>query len=184
MRDRLNKKTLAPITSVLALVAAMCAASFAPSVLAAPYALFVVATCIFVAWPRKQYTVVNLPLWTSAAGIAVFAYAALHTLVVYGFQFYYRHLLMDQDVATSSVSISSDSDSMSDSISDVVDTTVVASPSVGWMGLFDYDTFLTGDHWMVYIPFTLGYGKTKQTGSSIPAYSNLIFDLRMVGVCR
>ena len=41
-----------------------------------------------------------------------------------------------------------------------------------------------GDHWMVYIPFTLGYGKTKQTGSSIPAYSNLIFDLRMVGVCR
>ena len=41
-----------------------------------------------------------------------------------------------------------------------------------------------GDHWMVYIPFTLGYRKTKQTGSSIPAYSNLIFDLRMVGVCR
>ena len=139
--------------AVLALVAAMCAASFAPSVLAAPYALFVVATCIFVAWPRKQYTVVNLPLWTSAAGIAVFAYAALHTLVVYGFQFYYRHLLMDQDVATSSVSISSDSDSMSDSISDVVDTTVVASPSVGWMGLFDYDTFLTGDHWMVCVSF-------------------------------
>ena len=41
-----------------------------------------------------------------------------------------------------------------------------------------------GDHWMVYVPFTLGYGTTQESGSSIPAYSNLIFDLRMVGVCH
>lgn len=41
-----------------------------------------------------------------------------------------------------------------------------------------------GDHWMVYIPFTLGYGKTQKSGSSIPAYSNLIFDVRMVDICR
>lgn len=41
-----------------------------------------------------------------------------------------------------------------------------------------------GDHWMVYMPFTLGYGKKEQSGSSIPAYSNLVFDLRMVDICR
>jgi peptidyl-prolyl cis-trans isomerase, FKBP-type len=34
-----------------------------------------------------------------------------------------------------------------------------------------------GDHWMVYIPYQLGYGTTKN--GSIPAYSNLIFDLRL-----
>ena len=35
-----------------------------------------------------------------------------------------------------------------------------------------------GDHWMVYIPYQLGYGSRSQTG--VPAYSTLIFDLRLV----
>lgn len=35
-----------------------------------------------------------------------------------------------------------------------------------------------GDHWMVYIPYQLGYGSQLQTG--VPAYSTLIFDLRLV----
>lgn len=35
-----------------------------------------------------------------------------------------------------------------------------------------------GDHWMVYIPYQLGYGSRSQTG--VPAYSTLIFDLHLV----
>lgn len=35
-----------------------------------------------------------------------------------------------------------------------------------------------GDHWMVYIPYQLGYGSQSQTG--VTAYSTLIFDLRLV----
>lgn len=35
-----------------------------------------------------------------------------------------------------------------------------------------------GDHWMVYIPYQLDYGSQSQTG--VPAYSTLIFDLRLV----
>lgn len=34
-----------------------------------------------------------------------------------------------------------------------------------------------GDHWLVYIPYQLGYGAKKIEG--VPAYSNLIFDLRL-----
>lgn len=34
-----------------------------------------------------------------------------------------------------------------------------------------------GDHWKVYIPYRLGYGSSA---GSIPAYSTLIFDLRLV----
>lgn len=34
-----------------------------------------------------------------------------------------------------------------------------------------------GDHWRVYIPYRLGYGSSS---GSIPAYSTLIFDLRLV----
>lgn len=34
-----------------------------------------------------------------------------------------------------------------------------------------------GDHWMVYIPYQLGYGSVDN--KPIPAYSNLIFDLRL-----
>lgn len=36
-----------------------------------------------------------------------------------------------------------------------------------------------GDHWMVYIPYNAGYGSTGSTKAGIPAYSNLIFDLRL-----
>ena len=35
-----------------------------------------------------------------------------------------------------------------------------------------------GDHWTVYIPHQLGYG-TSASGT-VPAYSTLIFDLRLV----
>ena len=34
-----------------------------------------------------------------------------------------------------------------------------------------------GDHWRIYIPYQLGYGSTAR--SSIPAYSTLVFDLRL-----
>lgn len=34
-----------------------------------------------------------------------------------------------------------------------------------------------GDHWIVYIPYQLGYGTVAK--SSIPAYSTLVFDIRM-----
>lgn len=36
-----------------------------------------------------------------------------------------------------------------------------------------------GDHWMVYIPYELGYG-TSGSGSTIPGYSALIFDIKLV----
>jgi len=34
-----------------------------------------------------------------------------------------------------------------------------------------------GDHWRIYIPYQLGYGSGAR--SVIPAYSTLIFDLRL-----
>lgn len=34
-----------------------------------------------------------------------------------------------------------------------------------------------GDHWIVYIPYQLGYGTSAK--SSIPAYSTLVFDIRL-----
>lgn len=37
-----------------------------------------------------------------------------------------------------------------------------------------------GDHWLVYIPYQLGYGTAAY--SSIPGYSTLIFDIRMVDI--
>ena len=42
-----------------------------------------------------------------------------------------------------------------------------------------------GSHWIVYIPSALGYGADQQTNSttytiSIPAYSTLIFDIRLI----
>lgn len=35
-----------------------------------------------------------------------------------------------------------------------------------------------GDHWMIYIPYKLGYGSSGS--NSIPGYSTLIFEVRMV----
>ena len=37
-----------------------------------------------------------------------------------------------------------------------------------------------GDHWIVYIPYQLGYG-TRDSGS-IPAYSTLIFEMELVAI--
>ena len=39
-----------------------------------------------------------------------------------------------------------------------------------------------GDHWKVYIPYCLGYGTTST--SSIPAYSTLMFDIRLAGIYK
>ena len=37
-----------------------------------------------------------------------------------------------------------------------------------------------GDHWMIYIPYELGYG-TRASGP-IPAYSTLIFEVKLVAI--
>lgn len=36
-----------------------------------------------------------------------------------------------------------------------------------------------GDRWEVYIPYQLGYGSTASSSSSIPAYSTLVFDVKL-----
>lgn len=41
-----------------------------------------------------------------------------------------------------------------------------------------------GDRWIVYIPYTLGYGTSDYTSSTIPAYSTLIFDIMLARVYR
>lgn len=41
-----------------------------------------------------------------------------------------------------------------------------------------------GDHWKVYIPHELGYGSADNTSSGIPAYSTLIFEIRLVDFWR
>ena len=45
-----------------------------------------------------------------------------------------------------------------------------------------------GDRWEVYVPYTLGYGTSNATTSSgvisVPAYSTLIFDIRLVAFWR
>lgn len=37
-----------------------------------------------------------------------------------------------------------------------------------------------GDRWMLYIPYTLGYG--AHTSGPIPAFSTLIFDVKLLGI--
>lgn len=39
-----------------------------------------------------------------------------------------------------------------------------------------------GDHWLVYIPYQLGYGTSDRTG--IPGYSTLVFDLSLAAYYR
>lgn len=42
-----------------------------------------------------------------------------------------------------------------------------------------------GDHWVVYIPYTLAYGKSDYgTSTTIPGYSTLIFDITLVAYWR
>lgn len=38
-----------------------------------------------------------------------------------------------------------------------------------------------GDHWMVYMPYTLGYGSSQSSSSTIPAYSMLKFEIVLKG---
>ncbi len=40
-----------------------------------------------------------------------------------------------------------------------------------------------GDHWQIYIPYQLGYG-TSSSNTTIPAYSVLVFDVRLVSYAR
>lgn len=37
-----------------------------------------------------------------------------------------------------------------------------------------------GDHWIVYIPYAVGYG--TRTSGPIPAYSTLIFEVHLLGI--
>ena len=43
---------------------------------------------------------------------------------------------------------------------------------------------VTGDHWRIYVPYNLGYGTTDKSTSSIPAYSTLIFDVRLARIYK
>ena len=38
-----------------------------------------------------------------------------------------------------------------------------------------------GDHWMVYMPYTLGYGSSQSSSLTIPAYSMLKFEIVLKG---
>lgn len=37
-----------------------------------------------------------------------------------------------------------------------------------------------GDHWIIYIPYTLGYG--TRTSGPIPGFSTLIFEVQLLGI--
>ncbi|MBQ7686472.1 MAG: FKBP-type peptidyl-prolyl cis-trans isomerase [Bacteroidaceae bacterium] len=41
-----------------------------------------------------------------------------------------------------------------------------------------------GDRWLVYIPYYLGYGATDYTKGAIPAYSALVYDLKLARIYR
>ena len=41
-----------------------------------------------------------------------------------------------------------------------------------------------GDNWRLYIPYYIGYGATTNSSSSIPAYSTLIFDVKLARVYK
>jgi FKBP-type peptidyl-prolyl cis-trans isomerase FklB len=41
-----------------------------------------------------------------------------------------------------------------------------------------------GDHWMVYIPYYLGYGAKYYAEGKIPAYSTLIYDMKLAKIYR
>ena len=56
-------------------------------------------------------------------------------------------------------------------MTDFVVSSVVAGFSTALMNMHE------GDHWIVHIPYQLGYGTTSQTG--IPAYSDLTFEIAL-----
>lgn len=49
---------------------------------------------------------------------------------------------------------------------------------VGWQ--IALTQMRVGDHWIVYIPYEVGYG--KRDNGAIPAYSTLVFDMELVAI--
>lgn len=41
-----------------------------------------------------------------------------------------------------------------------------------------------GDSWMVYVPYYLGYGESYYTSDAIPAYSTLVFEIKLAKIYR
>lgn len=41
-----------------------------------------------------------------------------------------------------------------------------------------------GDRWLVYVPYYLAYGSSEYTSAQIPAYSTLIFDMKLARIYR
>ncbi len=41
-----------------------------------------------------------------------------------------------------------------------------------------------GDRWLVYVPYYLGYGTSDYTSAYIPAYSTLIYDMKLARIYR
>lgn len=41
-----------------------------------------------------------------------------------------------------------------------------------------------GDHWQVYVPYALAYDGASQQDLKIPAYSTLIYDIKLLGIKR
>ena len=72
---------------------------------------------------------------------------------------------------------------VSDHLNELTDVPALLSVSgnvVGFSTALQY--MVEGDRWMVYIPSQLGYGTNENYG--LPAYSTLIFDIKLAKVYR
>lgn len=109
--------------AVLAVIFASLAASFDPSVLFLPYVVFVVATIIYIAFPRYgrlAYSRINIPRWTTAWGIFITLYILVHMLTAYMYQFPF---------------VSED------------DGGIIAQ----WLGMFKYSKLSGTDYWPLFV---------------------------------
>ena len=61
-------------------------------------------------------------------------------------------------------------------------TFAVSGVVSGWKTALQH--MVKGDKWEIWIPYQLGYGRSnyQNTGSTIPGYSTLVFELEVVGV--
>jgi len=73
----------------------------------------------------------------------------------------------------------------SDQLNEATDVPTILCPNDNVVG---FATALMhmheGDRWMVYVPYTIGYGLSEYTSDKIPAYSTLIFDLKLARIYR